>query len=324
MGKLLEPLQDLARRRDCCVIVIHHTTKVTVENADTVDIFSLMRGSGAIRATARGSWILAAAPGGVGHRLFVEHGWGKEDLRVFLDENTLEWKAINEWNPQVDENQRDRVLEYFLTVREATVLQAATDCSIPTRSMGTLLSSLQSKGLLKIKNNTGRGRIAAVYAITETCSKLKQIETSLKHTTETEQGKDAFFDENAAVEKSSHSSHSSHSNVTDVNDVTSVNSDYTEVTSGQNIVQGRDASASSSFNSSQNFSSSSENPIESEKKLKVNQKCKAIHNDIYGIPNNQELTILRIDDNIATVTFKGCRSPKGVDIPLDLLKPLQK
>lgn len=323
MGKLLEPLQDLARRRDCCVVVIHHTTKVTVENADTVDIFSLMRGSGAIRATARGSWILAAAPGGVGHRLFVEHGWGKEDLRVFLDENTLEWKAINEWNPQVDENQRERVLEYFLTVKQATVVQTATDCNLPVRSTGTILSSLQSKGLLKIKNNTGRGRIAAVYVVSETCSKLKQIETDLKHTTETGQGKDDLLQQNGGVGNSSHSSHSSHSNVTDVKDVTSVNSDHTEVKSGQNTVQGRDASASSSFNSSQNFSSSSENPIQLDKKLKVNQKCKAIHSNIYGIPNNQELTILRIDDNIATVTFKGCRSPKGVDIPLDLLEPVQ-
>lgn len=324
MGKLLEPLQDLARRRDCCVIVIHHTTKVTVENADTVDVFSLMRGSGAIRATARGSWILAAAPGGVGQRLFVEHGWGKEDLRVFLDEQTLEWKAINEWNPQVDENQRERVLEYFQTVKQATVVQTATDCNLPVRSAGTILSSLQSKGLLKIKNNTGRGRIAAVYVITETCSKLKQIETNLKHTTYTEQEKETLLQQNGGVGNSSHSSHSSHSNVSDVKDVTSVNSDHTEVTKGQNTVQGRDASASSSFNSSQNFSSSSENPIEPEKKLKVNQKCKAIHNDIYGIPNDQELTILRIDDNIATVTFKGCRSPKGVDIPLDLLEALQK
>lgn len=324
MGKLLEPLQDLARRKDCCVIVVHHTTKVTVENADSVDIFSLMRGSGAIRATARGSWILASAPGGVGQRLFVEHGWGKEDLRVFLDEKTLEWKAINEWNPQVDENQRECVLQYFLTVKQATVLQVATDCNIPTRSVGTLLSSLQSKGLLTIKNNTGRGRIAAVYLITDTCSKLKQIETNLKHGTTAEQGKDAFLKQNGAEGKSSHSSHSSHSNVTDVNDVTSVNSDHLDVTSGQNTSQGRNASASSSFNSSQNFSSSSDNHIEPEKKLKVNQKCKAIHSDIYGIPNNGELTIMRIDDNIATVTFKGCRSHSGVDIPLDLLEPLGK
>ena len=322
MGKLLEPLQDLARRRDCCVIVIHHTTKVTVENADSVDVFSLMRGSGAIRATARGSWVLASAPGGVGQRLFIEHGWGKQDLRIFLDEKTLEWKAINEWNPQVDENQRERVYQFLLVVKQATVAQTATECNIAIRSVGTILSSLQSKGLLKIKNNTGRGRIAAVYLVTENCSKLKQIETNLKHTTETEQGKDAFLDKNGAGEKSSHSSHSSHSNVTDVTDVTSVNSDRIEVTSGQNTSQARDASASSSFNSSQNFSSSSDKNIEPEKKLKVNQKCKAIHNDIYGIPNDQPLTIVRIDDNIATVTFKGCRSNSGVDIPLDLLEPL--
>ena len=322
MGKLLEPLQDLARRKDCCVIVIHHTTKVTVENADSVDVFSLMRGSGAIRATARGSWILASAPGGVGQRLFIEHGWGKEDLRIFLDEQTLEWKAINEWNPQVDANQRERVLQYFLTVKQSTVTQTATNCNLPNRSVGTILSSLQSKGLLKIKNNTGRGRIAAVYVVTETCSKLKQIETNLKHTTETEQGENAFLGKNGAAGKSSHSSHSSHSNVTDVNNVTSVNSNDIQVTSGQNASQARDAVATNSFNLSQNFSSSSDFPIEPEKKLKVNQKCKTIHAGLYGIPDNTEVTIIRIDDNMATVRFKGCRVPGGIDIPLDLLEPL--
>ncbi len=322
MGKLLEPLQDLARRKDCCVIVIHHTTKVTVENADSVDVFSLMRGSGAIRATARGSWILASAPGGVGQRLFVEHGWGKEDLRVFLDEKTLEWKAINEWNPQVDENQRERVLQYFLTVKQATVLQVATDCNIPARSVGTLLSSLQSKGLLKIKNNTGRGRIAAVYLITETCSKLKQIETELKHGTTVEQGKDAFLHQNGVEENLGHQGHPGQHDVPSVPNVPSVENKNNSGQNTQNTVGQVNSSISTSFNSPQKFSSSSDQDIEPEKKLKINQKCKAIHSDIYGIPNNQELTITRIDDNIATVTFKGCRSLSGVDIPLDLLEPL--
>lgn len=324
MGKLLEPLQDLARRKDCCVIVVHHTTKVTVENADSVDVFSLMRGSGAIRATARGSWILASAPGGVGQRLFVEHGWGKEDLRVFLDENTLEWKAINEWNPQVDENQRERVLKYFLTINEATVLQAATDCNIPTRSMGTILSSLQSKNLLKIKNNTGRGRIAAVYLVTETCSKLKQIETSLKHETTVEQGKDDFSRPNGAEENLGHRGHRGHSDVHNVHDVHNFDSSSITDNKGHNIGEVGTSASSSTFNLSQNFSSSSDLDIEREKTLKVNQKCKGIHPNIYGIPDNAELTIIRIDDNVATVRFKGCQSHSGVDIPLDLLEPLGK
>lgn len=322
MGKLLEPLQDLARRRDCCVIVIHHTTKVTVENADSVDVFSLMRGSGAIRATARGSWVLASAPGGVGQRLFIEHGWGKQDLRIFLDEQTLEWKSINEWNPQVDENQRERVYQFLLVVKQATVVQTATECNIPIRSVGTILSSLQSKGLLKIKNNTGRGRIAAVYLVTEDCSKLKQIETNLKPTTETEQGKNAFSGKNGAVEKSGHQGHQGHPNVPGVPDVPSVSSSNNSGQNTPNTVSQSGSAITTSFNSLQNFSSSSELDIEPEKKLKVNQKCKGIHNDTYGIPDNTELTIIRIDDNIATVTFKGCRSHSGVDIPLDLLEPL--
>ncbi len=326
IGKLLEPLQDLAKAKDCAVIVIHHTTKVTVENADMIDVFSTMRGSSSIRATARGSWILAAAPGGVGQRLFVEHGWGKEDLRVYLDENTLEWKPVNEWKPNVNEGQRQRILDYLLVVEEATVTQAACDCQLPLRSVGTILSALTSEGLLNIKNNTGRGRIPALYVVTPNLRELKQIEEGLKHGMLAEQGEEALLQENDPSREGSHRSHSTHNNVRDVNNVPTLKSGSNSAQNAPNIGQISNTAAPNHVNLSQNFSSSDtesqQDHLQPSKTLKVGSKCKATQPDIYGLPGTNELRITRIEDNMATVTFDGCRSPNGVDIPLDLLEAL--
>lgn len=322
IGKMLEPLQDLAKAEDCCIIVIHHTTKVTVENADSVDVFASMRGSGSIRATARGSWILAATPGGVGHRLFVEHGWGKEDLRVYLDENTLEWKSVNEWQPKVDDDQRQRVLQYLEIVQQTTVMQASADCSLPPRSVGTILSSLHGQGLLEVKKNTGRGRIAAIYIFKSIYLELKQIEADLKHGTLEDTGGVALLQENGASREKDHIRTSAHSNVSDVrmSDTSDIDSNYPQ--NSQNSIQANNTSASNSFNLSQNFSSASNPHTEDTKPLKVGSKCIARYPDIYGVPSDKELTIRRIDDNVATVDYSGCRSISGVDVPLDLLKPL--
>jgi len=56
--------------------------------------------------------------------------------------------------------------------------------------------------------------------------------------------------------------------------------------------------------------------------LEVSDKCVAKYSNIYGIPKGAELTILKIEDDIATVTFDGCRSVSGVDVPMDHLLPI--
>ena len=63
-------------------------------------------------------------------------------------------------------------------------------------------------------------------------------------------------------------------------------------------------------NSTKNFDSS---------ELKVGDKCKAKHSNLYQVPKNKELTITNIEGDMATITFPGCRSNKGVDIPLNAL-----
>ena len=286
------------------------------------DVFASMRGSGSIRATARGSWILAATPGGVGHRLFVEHGRVKEDLRVYLDENTLEWKSVNEWQPKVDEDQRQRVLQYLEIVQQTTVMQASADCSLPPRSVGTILSSLHGQGLLEVKKNTGRGRIAAIYIFKSIYLELKQIETDLKHGTLEETRKMDLLQENGASREHGHSGHSGHNNVRDVQNAPTLDIESNSGQNAQNSFQQLNNSASNSINLSQNFSSSPSSDTDQTSPLKVGSKCIARYPDIYGVPSDKELTIRRIDDNMATVDYSGCRSISGVDVPLDLLKPL--
>ncbi len=55
--------------------------------------------------------------------------------------------------------------------------------------------------------------------------------------------------------------------------------------------------------------------------FKIGDKCRIIK-QCYGIPQNKELTILKIEGSIATVMYKGCRSSDGVEIELDWLEPL--
>lgn len=45
-------------------------------------------------------------------------------------------------------------------------------------------------------------------------------------------------------------------------------------------------------------------------------RVKAKSSKIYGIPANRVLTIVKIEGDLATVTFKGCRSVSGCEVPL--------
>ncbi len=61
-------------------------------------------------------------------------------------------------------------------------------------------------------------------------------------------------------------------------------------------------------NSRKNFPNDSNLP-----ELKVGDKCKPKYKDPIWLPIGEELTILKIDGNIVTVTFPGCLSPTGVE-----------
>lgn len=326
IGKLLEPLQNLARSKSVCVLVVHHTSKANVDNLDSVDVFSAIRGSGTIRSTARGAWLLASNPQGRGHRLFVENGWGKQDLRVYLDEDTLEWKAFGEWKPTVDKGQRERILEYIQVVQHTTVAQAAIDCGIAARSVGTILSTLLSENLLYVIPNTGRGNKPAIYAVTEAVVQLKRVEIELKQATQGIATDTGDLAQKSSPEQYGHRGHWRQQNVHDVQNVRDVHSYSNSPDNAHNAQQVSDSSFTSSFNSSQQPSVTSSSDIDTgysaKKCLKVGDKCKAAHDKVYGVPKDKEVKIIKLEGETATVTYEGCRSNKGVDVHLSELIPL--
>lgn len=157
MSQLLEPLQEMARDLECCVLLIHHTGKVNLDNADTIDVFDTIRGSSAIRAVCRGTLILAADDRC--YRLCVENGWGKADLKVVLDANTLTWRLIGQWNPIVNGGQRDAVIEYLKQHLSASIDQMHRDLNLPKDSLYKVLSRLATSDITEEKVvKTGRRR----------------------------------------------------------------------------------------------------------------------------------------------------------------------
>ncbi len=142
MSQVLEPLQEIAEALECCVLLVHHTGKVSVDNASQVDIFDTIRGSSAIRAVCRGSMVIAA--GERDFRLVAENGWGKHDLKVVLDANTRKWKLLGQWTPTENTSQKEQILDYLKKTKVATLEQIHDGTGIPKKSLYEQLSRLQA------------------------------------------------------------------------------------------------------------------------------------------------------------------------------------
>ncbi|MEO0758781.1 MAG: AAA family ATPase [Cyanobacteria bacterium J06648_16] len=167
MSQLLEPIQDMCKSLRVCGLLVHHTGKVNLQNAGDIDVFDTIRGSSAIRATCRGTLILASDDRC--YRLAVENGWGKLDLEILLDANSLNWKLLGNWQgPDVDMNQADRVLAYLTKVGSATIEQIAEETNMPKASLYVVLRRLQSDEMVKKRGE----RRSAVYIR----SAIEQIE----------------------------------------------------------------------------------------------------------------------------------------------------
>lgn len=163
MSQLLEPLQELSEELDCCILLVHHTGKINIDNAGQIDIFDTIRGSSAIRATCRGSLILAA--GERNYRLLAENGWGKHDLNVMLDADTLTWRLIGEWKPTCDGTQSDQVIEYLKNRESATIDQMSIDLNVPKRSLYIVLERLQASEIAGEKVVKKGRRRSYTYAL---------------------------------------------------------------------------------------------------------------------------------------------------------------
>lgn len=173
MSQLLEPLQEMCKKHRCCTLLVHHTGKINLANANDVDVFDTIRGSSAIRATCRGSLVLAADDRH--YRLCVENGWNRLDLQILLDVNTLEWKLLGNWvAPNVDLSQKDRVLNYLSQVGSAKIDQIAGELNLPKRSLYEVLKRLQADELVEKRGD----RQAALY-VRRSIQQIQQLNSLL-------------------------------------------------------------------------------------------------------------------------------------------------
>jgi hypothetical protein len=158
MSQLLEPLQEMCKRQRCAGLLVHHTGKVNLNNAGDIDVFDTIRGSSSIRATCRGTLILAAEERN--YRLAVENGWGKLDLQIILDANTLEWRLLGNWmGPNVEVSQKDRVLDFMNQVAAASIDQIAEATNLPKKNLYEVLKRLQADDMIEKRGE----RMQAVY-----------------------------------------------------------------------------------------------------------------------------------------------------------------
>jgi transcription antitermination factor NusG len=135
-----------------------------VQSLSEVDVFDTMRGSGVIRSESRGAIILAEIANTETRRnewrLIAENGsYGKQDLLVVLDANTLSWKCLSNWTPNCSESQEAQVLAFMDKVGSASIQQVTENTSIPAKSAYTVVTRLVQRGML-VKQGT---RQNAVY-----------------------------------------------------------------------------------------------------------------------------------------------------------------
>jgi hypothetical protein len=151
IGLVLEPLQECAKRCNTCILLIHHTKKINVDEGDLLEAADSIRGSSAIRATCRGTLVIA--PGKESYRLVAENGFGKHDLAVRIDPNTLEWKLLGKWSPVVNLDMKTKALEYLNKVGQGTCEEISIETASPMKSMHVALSRLVADGLIEKRGN---------------------------------------------------------------------------------------------------------------------------------------------------------------------------
>ena len=174
MGQVLEPLQELAKEKNVCILMTHHLSKGTLEEGQNP--FDLLRGSGAIRATARGAMVII--PGEGAYRLISENGHSENlDLRIRIQPETLEWRLLGNWQPRVDGDMKTQILDHLNLVGQATVTEIAEALNFKASSVSTTLYRLQADDMLA--KTGGKGRSPAVYMRSANLS--QQLDVLLGH-----------------------------------------------------------------------------------------------------------------------------------------------
>jgi hypothetical protein len=162
MGRILGPVQEMARDLNVCIILAHHTPKLNAESSQgNVSPFDLIRGNGAIRGTARGAIVILPAEDS--YRICTENGFAEPmDLRARINPATCEWQLLGRWNPRIEGTVRDQVLDYLNLNGQGTVKAISTDLRLHAATIGTILSKLHGEGLTT--KVCGKGRSPAIYS----------------------------------------------------------------------------------------------------------------------------------------------------------------
>lgn len=160
---------------DCCILLVHHTGKVNVDNAGKIEVFDTIRGSSAIRAVCRGTLIIAADERN--YRLFAENGWGKHDLAIVLDANTLEWKLLGKWEPIADGSQKDAVKAFLIQHGAATFEQIAAGLNINKKVLSEVLRRMQKSenAAEKVVKSGHRRSYSYSMALSNTIQQLDKL-----------------------------------------------------------------------------------------------------------------------------------------------------
>jgi hypothetical protein len=158
MGRILEPLQQLARDLNVCVLLTHHLSEATLEKDD--DPFKLLRGNSSIRSTCRGAMLML--PDDRAYRLISENGWtDRMDLKIRIQPDTLEWKLLGSWNPRIDGDMKQQILDHLNLIGISTIQEIATQLKFNAGSVTTVLHRLQREDM--VEKIGGKGRQLAHY-----------------------------------------------------------------------------------------------------------------------------------------------------------------
>lgn len=158
MGRILEPLQQMARQMGICILVTHHVSKAV--NEEGQDPFNLLRGNSSIRSTCRGAMVMIAEDSC--YRLISENGWtDRMDLKVRINSDTLEWKLLGNWQPRIDGDMKAQILDHLNLVGQATIQDIASALNFNAGSVTTVLHRLQREDM--VEKIGGRGRQLAHY-----------------------------------------------------------------------------------------------------------------------------------------------------------------
>jgi AAA domain len=175
LGKTLEPLQEWAKERGICVLITHHTGKVS-NDAPNADPFDMLRGSTSIRATCRGAIVIV--PGDSSYRLLAENGFSDRlDVSVRINSDTLEWKLLGNWTPRIDGDMKTQIIDHLNLTGDATVAEIAADLNFNAGSVSTIMSRLYRDDV--VSKVAGKGRSPAIYK--RSSNLLKQLNVEFEH-----------------------------------------------------------------------------------------------------------------------------------------------